>query len=73
MNELSPPRAPVQTTGQESGLVGPDGQALSRDVAAQDRFFTGVESEMSNRGFVLTSLEDAVNWARTGSLCWMTF
>ncbi|WP_226896288.1 MULTISPECIES: NuoB/complex I 20 kDa subunit family protein [Sphingosinicellaceae] len=28
---------------------------------------------MSNKGFVVTSTEDLFNWARTGSLWWMTF
>ncbi len=28
---------------------------------------------LKDRGFVLTSVQEAINWARTGSLHWMTF
>jgi NADH-quinone oxidoreductase subunit B len=69
MMDAKAPPLPVPATG----LVTPDGRSLARDPAAQDRFFADVESDMSNRGFVTTTLEDAVNWARTGSLWWMTF
>jgi NADH-quinone oxidoreductase subunit B len=29
--------------------------------------------ELQDKGFLLTSTEDLINWARTGSLHWMTF
>ena len=29
--------------------------------------------ELQDKGFLLTSTEDIINWARTGSLHWMTF
>ena len=29
--------------------------------------------ELQDKGFLLTSAEDVINWARTGSLHWMTF
>jgi NADH-quinone oxidoreductase subunit B len=54
-------------------LVRPDGSPLSRDLAAQDQYFSDVNAELSNKGFLVTSLEDLSNWARTGSLWWMTF
>ena len=58
-------------------LVHADGSpmagGLSRDVAGQDQFFADVGSELSNKGFLVTSLEDLTTWARTGSLWWMTF
>ena len=31
------------------------------------------QSEMSDKGFFVTSSESLINWARTGSLHWMTF
>jgi NADH-quinone oxidoreductase subunit B len=55
------------------GLLGPDGAPLSRDPAGQDAFFADVGSELSNKGFLVASLEDLTTWARTGSLWWMTF
>ena len=29
--------------------------------------------DLQDKGFILTSTEDVINWARTGSLHWMTF
>jgi len=56
-----------------TGLVAPDGTPLARNLPAQDAFFSDVSSELSNKGFLTASLEDLVNWSRTGSLWWMTF
>lgn len=57
----------------QRGLVAPDGTPLSRNPVVQDQFFADVNSELSNKGFLVTSLEDLVQWGRTGSLWWMTF
>ena len=54
-------------------LLAGEGTALSRNPAAQDQFFAGLNSEMSNKGFLTARMEDLVTWARTGSLWWMTF
>ena len=32
-----------------------------------------LSEEFVDKGFLLTSAEDVINWARTGSLHWMTF
>ena len=32
-----------------------------------------LNAELQDKGFLLTSTEDLINWARTGSLHWMTF
>ena len=32
-----------------------------------------LNNELADKGFLLTSVEGAINWARTGSLHWMTF
>jgi len=42
--------------------AGPD-----REVATQD-----LNREWQEQGFLLTSTEDIINWASTGSLPWMT-
>ena len=39
---------------------------FERDTATLNR-------ELQDKGFLLTSTEDLINWARTGSLHWMTF
>ena len=36
-------------------------------------FFDDLNSEVGDKGFLVTSTEDLFNWARTGSLWWMTF
>ena len=30
-------------------------------------------NQLQDKGFLVTSTEDIINWARTGSLHWMTF
>ena len=40
---------------------------------AQDQFLQLVSEEIENKGFVLASVDNLVNWARTGSLWPMTF
>lgn len=63
---------PVQATGAPlagslrpagSVAVGADKELLSRNIS----------SELADKGFLLTNVEDLVNWGRTGSLMWMTF
>src|SRR5436305_13740506 len=41
--------------------------------AGNDGFFAGVNEQLSDKGFLVTTLDDLVIWARTGSLMWMTF
>lgn len=36
-------------------------------------YLRGISRQLDDKGFVLTSLEELVNWARTGSMFWMTF
>ena len=45
-------------------------EAAGDDAGAQ---FRGLSHELSDKGFLVTELESLVNWARTGSLWWMTF
>ena len=41
---------------------------VDMDVSAK-----ALNAELQDKGFLLTSTADMVNWARTGSLHWMTF
>ena len=43
------------------------------DAAKADAFFKDVGTEVSDKGYLVTNLEDLVHWARTGSLWWMSF
>jgi len=36
-------------------------------------FFADLSSEVADKGFLVTSTEDLFQWARTGSMWWMTF
>ncbi len=51
-------------------LVNADGTAMK---APDSAFFNDLNSEVSDKGFLVTSTEDLFTWARTGSLWWMTF
>src|SRR6202158_2169175 len=42
-------------------------------VAERDPFFSGFSDELGDKGFFVASADDLINWARTGSLMWMTF
>ena len=41
--------------------------------ARDDPFFLEVNNELADKGFLVTATDDLINWARTGSLMWMTF
>jgi NADH-quinone oxidoreductase subunit B len=36
-------------------------------------YFRQMSHDLNDKGFLLTSMEELVNWARTGSMFWMTF
>ena len=52
------------------GVITP---ALTDAQAPDAAFFKDIESEVNDKGFVVSSTEDLFNWARTGSLWPMTF
>src|SRR3972149_2546156 len=52
------------------GLIDP---RTAQPAGADDAFFTGLSSELADKGFLVTAAEDLITWARTGSLMWMTF
>ena len=52
------------------GIIDPN---TGKPVGANDPFFSDVNDELADKGFLVTSTEDLIHWARTGSLMWMTF
>jgi NADH-quinone oxidoreductase subunit B len=50
-----------------TGLT-PAGAPLDREAYLQS-----VADELGDKGFLVTKLDDLINWSRTGSLWWMTF
>ena len=63
------------------GVIVPEKPALAAgrtsvegyDPARHDPYFDGVTSQLADKGFVVAAADDLINWARTGSLMWMTF
>ena len=70
------------------GLIVPPhiGQGLSQGVAfdtpdgaggggtpPDPRLFGEINNELADKGFLVTSTDELITWARTGSLMWMTF
>jgi NADH-quinone oxidoreductase subunit B len=47
--------------------------ATGRRMGETDPYFLSLKDELSDKGFLVTSAEDLITWARTGSLMWMTF
>ena len=54
-------------TAARSGVEG------GRAIADNDPYFRQMQSEMKDKGFLVASADALINWARTGSLMWMTF
>ena len=52
------------------GIIDPK---TGKPVGENDAFFQDVRGELDDKGFLVTSAEELVKWARTGSLMWMTF
>ena len=61
--------------------MGPQHERVKSGASAQAPIETAglpagaeaLNAELQDKGFLLTSTEDIINWARTGSLHWMTF
>ena len=51
------------------GLLDASGQP----IGANDPYFVSVNNQLADKGFIVTSTDDLIQWARTGSLMWMTF
>jgi len=66
MGMTGSPLMPVPTTPVTGLAPIPPG-------ATQDALLRSVTDEMTDKGFVVASLDSLVNWARTGSLWPMTF
>ncbi len=54
-------------TGMRAGIEG--GAALPDN----DPYFKAMQAEFAEKGFLISSADALITWARTGSLMWMTF
>src|SRR5437016_3475459 len=57
-------------TAERTAILDP---RTGRLVGETDPFFTGLNSELADKGFLVTATDELITWARTGSLMWMTF
>jgi len=62
---LSPLVAPAPR-----GLIDP---ATGKPLGADDSYFGGINDQLADKGFFVTATDDLIQWARAGSLMWMTF
>ena len=71
-------RQGAERPSRDGTLIAPAPQGIidprtGRPAGENDAFFQDVNSELSDKGFVVTAADELVKWARTGSLMWMTF
>ncbi|PLU82994.1 NADH-quinone oxidoreductase subunit B, partial [Sinorhizobium medicae] len=55
---------------QPKGILDP---ATGKPIGSNDAFFGEINNELADKGFLVTSTDELITWARTGSLMWMTF
>jgi NADH-quinone oxidoreductase subunit B len=72
---LSPDMTASMTPGtlvapKPKGIIDP---STGKPVGANDPFFGAINEELSDKGFLVTSSEALITWARSGSLMFMTF
>ena len=60
-------------TPSSGGIMSHDHAAPLPPGPAQDALLRAVTTEISDKGFVVASLDAVVNWARTGSMWPVTF
>ena len=65
---LTAPTGPLVAKAP-TGLLDKNG----RPVGSDDPFYQGINDELADRGFLVTSADALITWSRTGSLMWMTF
>ena len=72
----------TETQGQGQGNQSPRVKSAPSSLAPVEAYEPGetrepamqaLNAELQDKGFLVTSTEDIINWARTGSLHWMTF
>src|SRR6476619_7070539 len=65
-------------TPQRSAVVAPAATGIldprtGKPIGSDDAFFVGLNDELADKGFLVTTADNLIVWARTGSLMWMTF
>src|SRR6202167_3383331 len=60
---------PIIAIPHQKLVTARNGEARDGD----DAFFANVNSELSDKGFLVAGADNLIAWARTGSLMWMQF
>ncbi|EJF94188.1 NADH-quinone oxidoreductase subunit B [Bartonella taylorii] len=58
------------TAPNSKGVINPNTGEL---IGSDDKFFRDINAQLSDKGFLVTSADALITWARTGSLMWMSF
>jgi len=61
---------PGKTPYGAGGRAGVEGAA---PIPVNDPYFAAMGEELKDKGFLVANADALINWARTGSLMWMTF
>ena len=61
---------PAKTPYAAAGRAGGEGGA---SIADNDPYLKAMGEELKDKGFLIANADALINWARTGSLMWMTF
>jgi NADH-quinone oxidoreductase subunit B len=69
---------PLQAPAEQGGNAGRAcavgaTDSTGKPIGWDDPFYTGVNDELADKGFIVTSTDKLIQWARQGSLMWMTF
>ncbi len=56
-----------------AGAAGHSGVEGAARIDADDPTFKAVQRQLADKGFMVAAADDLIQWARTGSLMWMTF
>ena len=67
-----PKPKPITAADLPYGTAGRS-DVVGYDPKAEDPFFRHVNNELADKGFFTAPADAVINWARTGSLMWMTF
>jgi NADH-quinone oxidoreductase subunit B len=43
------------------------------ELVGKDSSFFAINDELADKGFFVTSTDEMITWARTGSIYWVTF
>jgi NADH-quinone oxidoreductase subunit B len=62
--------SPTAIAPAPRGVIDP---ATGKPIGANDPFFGALNDQLADKGFIVTTTDDLIQWARTGSLMWMTF